>query len=511
MRITGIRLALSAGAALALALVAAGAGLADPSGSSHNGFWDPASPVARDINGLFWIVTLIAAVVGIVVESLIYLMIRRHRVEGTGAAEDAELEHHAKAREAFAKRGGDPRLYRAEHGNAKVEIYIFIGTAAAFAMLVLASLNTLWAIENPPEDPNALTVNVTGSQWAWEFEYPALGVTELAAISEMHVPVNTVVKLNLRAVDVIHAVWIPDLGVKVDAVPGHVNHFWFIAEREGRYLLQCAEFCGGAHSDMHGTVVVESQAAFDQWVDLKVNPPPPPPPPVLTGDVVNVTLSEYSMAFDRTLNIEVGSTVTFRISNTGTVQHALHFEAPNDQTSPLVDAGTTVLWDATFATEVANAVVSCPVTGHAGQGMTDHYRVSKGARVVDVYLHDSGVPGDTYSITPAKLELTPGEKVSFRVHNEGTVAHNLKLGEPYNVVSATINGGQSTLMQPITVAESADSYWCDIPGHRQLGMEGSFGGAQVSPGAQVPGFDAALGSLGLLIAALAVSMARRRP
>ena len=491
-------------AGLALLGLLAGAALADPAGSSQGGFQDPASPVAREISNLFWLITAIAFVVGAVVEALLLIAIRKFNAERAASGEDTAEEHAPRM-----KPGRDPRLHRVEHGSAKLELGIFLGTAAAFAAIVVVSLNSLWAIEYAPDDPSAITVEVIGSQWAWEFRYPAYGITELSGLSEMHVPVNTVVRLNITARDVLHAVWIPDLGVKLDAVPGRVNHFWFNAEQEGRFLLQCAEFCGGAHSDMHASVVVESRAAFDAWVDNKQNPPPPPPPPIFGGETVNVTLTEYALAFSRPLNIQRGSTVTFRITNAGAVDHALHFEAPVNEMSPLVGPGNTTLWNVTFNAVATNAVVMCPVSGHGALGMTALYNVSEGARVVDVYLRDAGVPGQTYSIEPAVIDVTPGERVAFRVHNEGAVAHNLKLGEPYNVVSATINGGETTLMPPITVADVSDSYWCDIPGHRQLGMVGEFSGAQTGPtGPEVPGFEAAWALPAL--AAVGVALAWRR-
>jgi cytochrome c oxidase subunit II len=506
MRIIHVRSALATAALCVASVVCAGLSLADPAGSSQGGFTNPASPVAHQISDLFKIITIIAIVVGAFVEALLIYTLRKYSAARGAEGVDEESFHEEGGHEAD---DASP-IHRKEHGNAKVELIIFAVTATVFGLLVLASLQTLWSIEEAPADPSALTVEVTGSQWAWEFHYPAQGVTELSALSEMHVPVNKVVRLNITARDVLHAVWIPDLGVKLDAVPGRVNHFWFNAEREGHYLLQCAEFCGGAHSDMHAVVIVESQAAFDAWIDAKVNPPPPPPPPVLDGETVNATLSDFHIAFERVLNINLGATVTFRITNTGPSQHFLNFQAPVDQTSPPINASTTVNWSVTFSSVATNAVVICPVAGHAAAGMTEHYNVSQGARIIDVHLHDAGVAGSTYSITPAKIDLTPGEVVAFHVFNDGSVAHNLKLGEPYNVVSPTITPGQNTYTPAITVAASSDSYWCDIPGHRQLGMEGQFSGAHTESGPQVPGFEAGWVLPALLGVGLIVTWRRRK-
>ena len=505
MRTIHLRSALVTAALCVATFVWAGVSLADPVGSSQGGFQNPASPVARQINSLFWLITVIAVLVGAFVEIFLIYTLRKYSAKrGAKGVDEAGFNE-----EAGSEAQNVSPIHRKEHGNPKVELAIFGFTAVVFGALVLLSLQTLWSIEEAPADPSALTVEVTGSQWAWEFHYPAQGITELSGLSEMHVPVNKVVRLNITARDVLHAVWIPDLGVKLDAVPGRVNHFWFNAEREGHYLLQCAEFCGGAHSDMHAVVIVESQAAFDAWVDGRQHPPPPPPPPVLDGQTVNVTLTEFHIAFERPLNINLGATVTFRITNNGAQQHFLNFEAPVSQTSPPVNASTTVNWSVTFSQLAADAVVICPVAGHAAAGMSEHYNVAQGARIVDVHLHDSGVAGSTYSITPAKIDLTPGEVVAFHVFNDGSAAHNLMLGEPYNVVSPTITPGETTYTPAITVADQSDSYWCAIPGHRQLGMVGEFSGAKAETGPQVPGFEATF-VLPALLGAAAVVVWRRR-
>ncbi len=506
MHILPLRSALAMAAFGVAALILAGAALGDPAGSSQGGFQNPASPVARQINSLFWLITIIAVIVGAFVETFLIYTLRKYSAKrGAAGADESDFKE-----EAGSEAEDASPIHRKEHGNAKVELAIFGFTAVVFAALLLVSLQTLWSIEEAPADPSALTVEVTGSQWAWEFHYPAQAITELSALSEMHVPVNKVVRLNITARDVLHAVWIPDLGVKLDAVPGRVNHFWFNAEREGHYLLQCAEFCGGAHSDMHAVVVVESQAAFDAWVDGRQHPPPPPPPPVLDGQTVNVTLSDFHIAFERALNMNLGANVTFRITNTGPSQHFLNFQAPVNLTSPPVNASTTVNWSVTFSQLATNAIVICPVTGHAAAGMSEHYNVSQGARIVDVHLHDAGVSGSTYSITPAKIDLTPGEVVAFHVFNDGSAAHNLMLGEPYNVVSPTINPGETTYTPAITVADQSDSYWCAIPGHRQLGMVGEFSGAKAETGPQVPGFEAAWVLPALAGVAALVALRRRK-
>ena len=66
--------------------------------------------------------------------------------------------------------------------------------------------------------------------------------------------------------DVIHAWWVPDLGVKKDAVPGYINETWFTADTEGTYRGQCAELCGMDHGFMPIVVRVVPKAEYDTWL-----------------------------------------------------------------------------------------------------------------------------------------------------------------------------------------------------------------------------------------------------
>ena len=87
-----------------------------------------------------------------------------------------------------------------------------------------------------------------------------------ASINTLYVPVGAVVDLKVVATDVIHSWWIPALGGKIQAIPGRVNHTWFMAEKAGTYEGQCAELCGVYHASMTARVVVESQAEYDAYV-----------------------------------------------------------------------------------------------------------------------------------------------------------------------------------------------------------------------------------------------------
>ena len=83
------------------------------------------------------------------------------------------------------------------------------------------------------------------------------------------VPVDTKVRLLITAADVLHAWWVPALGVKKDAIPGFVNETWFTADTEGTYRGQCAELCGQDHAYMPIVVRVTSRQEYDAWVSAQ--------------------------------------------------------------------------------------------------------------------------------------------------------------------------------------------------------------------------------------------------
>ena len=86
-----------------------------------------------------------------------------------------------------------------------------------------------------------------GHQWWWEVRYP--GTTAVTA-NEIHIPVRTPVRVEVRTDDVIHSFWVPQLNRKIDTIPGQTNAIVLYADAAGRYRGQCAEFCGLQHAHM---------------------------------------------------------------------------------------------------------------------------------------------------------------------------------------------------------------------------------------------------------------------
>jgi cytochrome c oxidase subunit II len=114
----------------------------------------------------------------------------------------------------------------------------------------------------------AVNVNVLGLQYAWIFTYPDTSITS----GELHVPIGQEVQLNLKAQDVIHALWIPQLRLKQDTIPGEMTQLRFTTNRVGTYPVRCAELCGGYHGSMVTTMVVHTPEDYKTWVASQVQP-----------------------------------------------------------------------------------------------------------------------------------------------------------------------------------------------------------------------------------------------
>ena len=120
-------------------------------------------------------------------------------------------------------------------------------------------------------------LDVTGRQWWWEVEYNGSSPTDIfETANEIHIPVGVPVLVRLHGGDVIHSFWVPQLTGKTDTIPGQVNLSWIQADKPGRYLGQCTEFCGYQHAHMQFEVVAEPRAEFDQWAaDQRQSAPAP--------------------------------------------------------------------------------------------------------------------------------------------------------------------------------------------------------------------------------------------
>jgi cytochrome c oxidase subunit 2 len=109
---------------------------------------------------------------------------------------------------------------------------------------------------------DAMVVQAIGRMWEWEFDYGnGMKTTDLV------LPVNKPVRVNLKSEDVNHSLFIPAFRVKEDVIPGYDNYLWFIPTIVGEYEILCTEYCGLLHSGMLAKAKIMEQADYDKWYE----------------------------------------------------------------------------------------------------------------------------------------------------------------------------------------------------------------------------------------------------
>jgi cytochrome c oxidase subunit II len=131
--------------------------------------------------------------------------------------------------------------------------------------------NSAWELAKNTGPPSSVEVKVIAKQFNWEFTYPGpdgkIGTADDVSFeNELHVPVGKVVHLTLTSEDVIHSLWVPNFRLKQDVVPGRAIPAWFEATKPGTYEIACSELCGFGHYSMHGTVTVQTQQDYENWI-----------------------------------------------------------------------------------------------------------------------------------------------------------------------------------------------------------------------------------------------------
>ncbi|MBI4309992.1 MAG: cytochrome c oxidase subunit II [Candidatus Omnitrophica bacterium] len=179
----------------------------------------------------------------------------------------------------YRSRPGHQAVY--ETGNKKVYVIatillgmtVFFSIDAVIEHMSFRDLNgVFW---NFPQGKNVLKIEVMPQQFAWNIRYAGTDgefATQddiVAPLSQMHVPVDTPVLLQLSAFDVVHAFYVPYLRIKQDVVPGMITTFWFQAKKTGKFEIACSALCGNGHYKMRGDLIVESKEDFQKWLDAQ--------------------------------------------------------------------------------------------------------------------------------------------------------------------------------------------------------------------------------------------------
>ena len=219
------------------------------------------TPLSQDIYDLHMIAMLVCAIIGVLVFGVMFYSLIYHRKS---------------------------RGYKAAsfHDNNRLEI---VWSIIPFLILVgLAVPATQVLIRMDDSNKSDITIKVVGSQWKWQYQYLDQGISFFSSLStpfaQIHnqqpkgewyllevdkplvLPVNKKIRFLVTSTDVVHSWWVPELGVKRDAIPGFMHEAWARIQTPGTYRGQCAELCGVNHGFMPIVVQAVSNDEFKQWV-----------------------------------------------------------------------------------------------------------------------------------------------------------------------------------------------------------------------------------------------------
>ena len=166
----------------------------------------------------------------------------------------------------FRGRPGDPEPSQI-HGNTTIEIIWTLIPALILAAIAVPTVKGIFETNTTPK--GAMTIEVIGHQWWWEFRYPEANIT---TANEMYIPAGRTVELKINSADVVHSFWPPRFAGKRDVFPGRETRLWWKADSTGLYPGQCAEYCGIQHTHMSIRVHVLSPGDFGRWLARQQRP-----------------------------------------------------------------------------------------------------------------------------------------------------------------------------------------------------------------------------------------------
>ena len=219
------------------------------------------TPLSKDMYYLHMIGMVICVIIGVVVFGVMIY----------------SLVHHRKSK------GYVPATF---HDNPRLEIVWSIIPFLILVGLAVPATRVLIRMDN--SNQSEVTVKIVGYQWRWQYQYLDQGISFFSNLSTPYdqiqnrqekgqwyllevdkplvLPVNKKIRFLVTSNDVIHSWWVPELGIKRDAIPGFMYEAWAKIEKPGVYRGQCAELCGINHGFMPIVVEAVSQDEFDQWV-----------------------------------------------------------------------------------------------------------------------------------------------------------------------------------------------------------------------------------------------------
>ncbi len=160
----------------------------------------------------------------------------------------------------YKRRGPNDRVSQVTH-NTPLEIAWSVGPLLLLLIVFFWGFKDYMTASVTPGE--AMEINVTGEKWIWTFEYP----NGMKMIGKLYVPVNKPIKLVQISKDVLHSFYIPAFRIKADVLPNRYTEQWFVAEKPGKYQVQCAEYCGKGHSQMNAEIEVLTPAQYEDYLE----------------------------------------------------------------------------------------------------------------------------------------------------------------------------------------------------------------------------------------------------
>ena len=221
---------------------------------------------SREIYDLHMTIFTITVVIGLGVFGAMFYSIFRHR----------------------KSRGVKPAKF---HHSTAVEIVWTVVPLVILVGMAVPATGVLIDLDDTSE--SEMAVKITGYQWFWGYEYMDEDVQFLSRLAtdsdrarrldsginpasvpnylqnvdrRLVLPVDTRIKFQITAADVIHSWWMPDLGWKKDAIPGFINETWTVIDEPGVYRGRCAELCGRDHGFMPIVVEAVEKDEFEAWL-----------------------------------------------------------------------------------------------------------------------------------------------------------------------------------------------------------------------------------------------------
>jgi len=220
------------------------------------------TPISQELYGLHMLVFWICVAIAVIVFGVMAYSIMHHR----------------------KSKGAVPANF---HESTTVEIIWTVAPLLILIGIAIPATATLLDLEDAKTNAD-ITVQVTGIQWKWKYTFVDEDVSFISSLAqssrdvikeptgnvnyllevdnELVLPVGKKIRFLFHSNDVIHAWWVPALGVKQDSIPGFINDSWALIEEPGVYRGQCAELCGKDHGFMPIVVNAVSEPEYNEWL-----------------------------------------------------------------------------------------------------------------------------------------------------------------------------------------------------------------------------------------------------